>query len=314
MTTYARLKPRRAFLSFLVILAATSLVVSEGAPRPEQPVSRNDLKGIESRIETLQDRVIELKTLIEKQGIDRLDRQEKKLQGIEDSTAQIRKALAELSISAAPSVWPYVAGGLIGFAASVLSIFGYEFLRRPILGVAVGEPMPAAQGRRFVHVRVSNRSQIWFLQTLAPRLPAHMCRAWVRIYPVQLGGNASITFEGRWANQREPGQYVAAGLLPDPGLILVPHREDILAGDSAMLVVAVKFNGELECFGFNNENYLVPNQRPPDRQVGQGVSRIVVRVAAGDLVRIAEFELQNPGPMVNDFALIGGTREAVWEP
>ncbi len=94
------------------------------------------------------------------------------------------------------------------------------------------------------------------------------------------------------------------GLQPDPGLILVPHREDILAGESAVLDVALKFNGLTDCYGFNNENYLQPDLRLPDHVVGQGVCRVIVRVASGGLVCVKEFELQNPGAGLNDFALV----------
>jgi len=72
-------------------------------------------------------------------------------------------------------------------------------------------------------------------------------------------------------------------------------------------------NGDADCFGFNNENYLVPDLRLPDHVVGQGASRVVVRVAAGALVRIAEFQLHNPGTKLNDFALTPGAPHAVWE-
>jgi hypothetical protein len=97
-------------------------------------------------------------------------------------------------------------------------------------------------------------------------------------------------------------------------LILVPHREDIPAGESAVLDVAVKFNGEPDCYGFNNENYLDPTLHLPDHQVGQGVCRVVVRVAAGDLVRVAEFQLHNTGIGLNDFALTGAPnrQRAIW--
>lgn len=59
----------------------------------------------------------------------------------------MQTSLRALMISSAPSVWPYVVGGLVGFVASVLSIVGYEWLRRPIIELGVGDAMPRAAGR-----------------------------------------------------------------------------------------------------------------------------------------------------------------------
>jgi hypothetical protein len=53
----------------------------------------------------------------------------------------------------------------------------------------------------------------------------------------------------------------------------------------------------------------------PDRVIGAGVHRVIVRVASGDLVRVRAFELRNESAKVADFALVetpdGG--RGVWE-
>ncbi len=90
----------------------------------------------------------------------------------------------------------------------------------------------------------------------------------------------------------------------DLGLALVPYREDIVAGETAVLVIAIKHNGDDECYGFNNESYLVEDRRLHDRAIDQGISRVIVRVVSGDLVRLGEFELRNPGSSVNDFEIV----------
>jgi len=299
------------------VFAVVSLTAVEGAPRHAPPLSRDDLKPVEIKLRTLEDEVRAVKTLIEKQGAERaysIGELNGRLQEIQGSIAEMQKSVRELKAYAEPSVWPYIVGGLMGFIASVLSILWYEWIRRPIIELAVGAAMPAAAGRRFVHVQVSNRPQARLLRRIIPRLPAYDCRAWVRIYPVQGGGQRHITFDGRWTNQREPGFYLANGMLqPDPGLILVPHREDVFAGQPATIDVAVKLDGDGDCFGFNNENYLVADHRLADHLVGQGVSRVVVRIAAGELVRVAEFHLHNPGTTLNDFVLTAGAPNAVWQ-
>ena len=300
----------------LGLLAISTVGVSEGAQRPERPLTKNEVRALELRLDSVVEETRAVKTLLEKQQSDRarIDEFDSRLRGIGSSTVEIQRSINELKLHAKPSPWPPVIGGLIGFVASVLSILWYEWVRRPIVDLAVGEPMPAGGGRRFVHVQVSNRPQRRLLRKVIPRVPAYDCRAWVRIYPVQTGGQGHITFDGRWTSQREPGFYLPGGMLqPDPGLILVPHREDVFAGEPATIDVAVKFEGDQDCFGFNNENYLVADQRLPDHRVGQGVSGVVVRIAAGDLVRVAEFHLHNPGTSLNDFALTAGAPTAVWE-
>jgi hypothetical protein len=281
---------------------------------------RKTARGVEAETRRLKGEVAQLGRVLQDQEAKwaRVEEFRPRLERIESSLREVERSLETLAATRAPSGWGFVIGGLIGFIASVLSILGYEWLRRPILDLRVEEPAPAGGGRRHVHVRVSNRPQARLLRRLIPRLPTSLCRAWVRIYlPQAAGGKGYITFDGRWVNQREPGQYLSGGKLqPDPGLIFVPHREDILAGESAVLDIALKLDGDTDCYGFNNLNYMDSSHRLAEHRVEQGTCRVLVRVVSGDYVRVEQFELRNTGTSLKGFSLgevMDRRTRIVWE-
>jgi len=296
----------------VIVMAITLLsplipVATVGAAAAEANLARKTVRGLEAETRRLRQEVARLDQALQNQEKRwaRVEEIRPSLERIESSLRDVQRSLSTLAATQASRGWDLVFGGLIGFIASVLSILGYECIRRPILDIRAEAPSPAARGQRFVHVRVSNRPQISSLRRLVPRLPASLCRAWVRIYLPQSGGRGFITFDGRWADrQREPGQYLPdGGFQPDPGLILVPHREDILPGESAALDIAVKFDGDTDCYGFNNLNYLESDLRLADHRVAQGTCRVLVRVVSGDYVRLEEFELRNPGTDLDGFSI-----------
>ena len=75
--------------------------------------------------------------------------------------------------------------------------------------------------------------------------------------------------EARWAGSPEPvfprirdltGKETS--LLYDVERILAPSRVDIYPGESETLDLAVRYDGEDQCFGWNNESYF-NNMRNP---------------------------------------------------
>ena len=201
----------------------------------------------------------------------------------------------------ATSITPYLIGGAIGLVTSFLATAVYEFFRRPSLEIVAGEHTPPADQWRFLHVTVRNRPQPPWLPSIAARLPAALCRAWVTI---NVGAGQEVRFTGRWTSQREPGEYLpGGGLKTDLGHILVVPREGIPAGESVQLAVAMKYAGETACYGFNNENYLAPGLREASREIGQGRFRVEVEVLSGAISVVEKFELRNEGPALDDFTL-----------
>lgn len=225
------------------------------------------------------------------------------LQSVRDSIATLEKSINAMSVSVQPKWWSHFVSALASIAVGLFSVLIYEWLRKPRLQVTVGDATSAAEQWRFLHVRVRNLPQYAWLRWGAARLPANSCQARIEIGPVQEAAS-SMAFTGRWITQPEPGFYLPeGGLQVDPRQVFVVPREDIPAGMDAQVAIAFKYTGQQACFGFNNENYLVPDLRVPTRELPLGQFRVRVIVTAGESVATGEFLLLNPSPELGNFEL-----------
>lgn len=202
----------------------------------------------------------------------------------------------------------FFSGFFAGFLSSLAVVIIYEWLKRPKLSLEIGTTasgtkklLTGTYSHQFLHVKLINHPQIKFLRWMVPRNPATLCRAWIDFFP---DGGTPFAIDARWTTQREPGEYIGLDKLkPDPGLILQIPREDIPAGEFAEINVAVKHQGEAECYAFNNRSYVFGGWKNSDWKMSLGKHKIKARVSSGDIYIEQNFILNNAGNSIEDFKL-----------
>ena len=102
----------------------------------------------------------------------------------------------------------------------------------------------------------------------------------------------------RWSSQPQPVLTSADGqnlrLVPDTSQVAVTPQVDILPGASEPLDVVVRYDGEDECYGWNNESYFV-SIRNPKWRLPKGRYAVEVRICSASEVCEKEFRLTNEG-------------------
>ncbi len=89
------------------------------------------------------------------------------------------------------------------------------------------------------------------------------------------------------------------GLLVDPERIMREPRVDIAPGEASELDVAVRFDNESECYGWNMDSYKsTPPWRNPTWRLAAGRYLVRVQVFSGDQSCTGLFRLINDVPGV----------------
>jgi hypothetical protein len=203
-------------------------------------------------------------------------------------------------------------GWLLGAIATIYIAIRIERLRSPDLELAI-EPLhdiqplgPIANRWRSLKVRVSNKRPSERIDWIV-RLPAQQCRGEI----VFLRGDGTQFFDkpmvGRWAGTPEPQirflkleSGETAPFLTNPQQLR--PTVDIYPGDSELLDVVVRVDGEGECYGWNDETYLRPNWRNADRMLGLGRYFVEVTITSTGRKCTGYFRIENDGPF-NGFRL-----------
>jgi hypothetical protein len=205
-----------------------------------------------------------------------------------------------------------ICGGLLNMAAAVWA----EHRRRARLTVHV-EPQPldtylaqlfdataVPQSFRSLRVVVSNDPQGWLDRWMAS--PALQCRAVITFHDVSDGKEMfGRSMQGRWAGSPQPTSIPVVNrttqavdfFILDPGKMVVESRIDIYPGFSEPLDIAVRFQGDEDCYGWNNETYFKqPVGKNPDWKLGH--NRFLVKVVVTSLGQRCEgvFRLINNVP------------------
>jgi hypothetical protein len=101
---------------------------------------------------------------------------------------------------------------------------------------------------------------------------------------------------GRWSSSPELLQKIAIQtpkeviVIDIPDLTKLPYgrRLDLIPGRKEPICIAVKFDGEEECYIFSNESYLVAPSphtrwRYPPWKLGKGIYYIVITIVSGNI-------------------------------
>lgn len=157
---------------------------------------------------------------------------------------------------------------------------------------------------KFVSVSVRNKKRPWICHFLDET--AHLCTAQVEFLDSDRGNFLIDPMDARWPRfQAEPIDPKTGAL--NVGAILIPHRETIPPGDSASINVAVKFEGDLQCYGFNNRSYGFQDEgqwRYSKQRLDSTSAYVGIVISfEGKEYRSPDFVLDNPDSSVASFTL-----------
>src|SRR5207245_1295547 len=181
-----------------------------------------------------------------------------------------------------------VGGGLITIATAIF----VEYLRKPKLMLGIeNSPLdvPAyVPTKRHLRLKLRNKPLPRGLRWMQ-RAAALQCRGEITFHNLSgqniFGGKAMAV---RWASTPEPvrvtGQiidmqepaHVQSRIVDFAGL---ESRIDVYPGEEEILDVAVRFVGEPDCYGWNNESYF-HNWRVPDWKLTRGVHLVSAMITS----------------------------------
>jgi hypothetical protein len=191
-------------------------------------------------------------------------------------------------------------GGLI----TVLTAVGVEYLRRPKLRLTIENPpldlpSPNGQGRRRNLRLVLHNDPLPLVARWMQRAAATQCRGEITFHHLDGQDYSGKSMAVRWVSSSEPiaSRIVnAAGqfqyYIQDFSRTSGESRVDVYPGESELLDVAVRFDGEPDCYGWNNESY-VHNWRNPDCKLPCGRYLVKVVIASSGQKCVGVFRLIN---------------------
>lgn len=205
----------------------------------------------------------------------------------------------------------------LGLLASFTAIIFYEVGKKPWLEINIGSIDDGQKTNlspyRFLHVSAMNKPVGRPWKYFTDRNIAHSCQAIIEVYNIDNPQQRAIKdiIYARWSGTPELVQTVAiptpqgAATLYVPDITKLPQgrRMDLLPGYKEGIDVALKFDGDPECYIFSNESYFHPQWKNPKWKLDPGKYRIRVKLFSGSLRKEKHFLLINEGTKRSDLIL-----------
>lgn len=201
-------------------------------------------------------------------------------------------------------------GFLLGIVASTIAWLITEYATSPSLDIVPDTnrfrgQSPGNPPHEFYHVRVLNLPARW---PLLGRRPAWACSATLEVFREEASPAIISDVYARWTSQPEPLLPVVAqgqvGNVLDPARIMQARRMDVHGHHEELVSVAVKFEGEPDCYIFTNESYVFPKWQNPAWRLPAGRYRLRVTVLYDRGRTQKEFELRNDGLSRDDVRMV----------
>jgi hypothetical protein len=216
----------------------------------------------------------------------------------------VRAALESQQMATAVSI---ILGGVI----TILTTMVVEHLRRPVLSLAIEEPpldLPSPDGkgqRRNLRLILRNKSLAKFLQ----RSAALQCRGEITFHNLDGQSFFKSPMSVRWVSSPEPIANQIIDLQGNVQFSILDFtrgssesRIDVYPGEKELLDVAIRFDGEPDSYGWNNESYLY-NWRNPNRKLPPGRYLVKVVITSSGQKFVGKFRLINNVDKLADFRL-----------
>lgn len=209
-------------------------------------------------------------------------------------------------------------GGLI----TVLTAIGVEYLRNPALRLAIEDPpldLPSPDGknmRRNLRLTLRNKS-LPFGTRWMQRAAAIQCRGEITFHHLNDGQEVFFhrAMAVRWVRSPEPIANQIISLdgkvqfhILDFARAATESRIDVYPGEEEVLDVAVRFDGEAECYGWNNDSYLY-NWRNPNWKLPRGRYLVKVVITSSGRKCSGVFRLVNDVDSRTDFRLVRASHD-----
>lgn len=204
--------------------------------------------------------------------------------------------------------------GIVGGAIlSILITIAIEFLRRPRLRLTIEKPCQKveyepnthpASVARYARLYLENKQlPIWARWML--RSPAVQCNGTITFHDLRGNDIFGAGMSVRWAASDQP--LAIEGITEDnkrfvvfdPTRLTLTSRIDVYPGieERQLLDVAVRLDDETDCYGWNNEAYLQPNEkylwRTPRWRIPPGEYLVKVSISSSGGKCTANFRLIN---------------------
>lgn len=154
---------------------------------------------------------------------------------------------------------------VLGAIISIVITVFIEWLRKPKLIFYIGKPSDRsyetspAKEARFLGIELSNEPLPEIFRWLQ-RNTAMQCHGTIEFYHLDGQNVFGRPMPIRWSSSIEPvPMAISVGnqdvKIFDPQSFTVESRVDVFPGEKERLDVAVKFDNDSECYGWNNESY-----------------------------------------------------------
>jgi hypothetical protein len=195
-------------------------------------------------------------------------------------------------------------GWFFGALATIATTIWVERLRNPLLKSSIAPPQsfsargPFKSQWRSLRIAVANEPLARWARWLT-RLPAQQCRAEIAFLRADGTDYFDVPMKGRWIDTPEP-RVALVGTANGQVAVLTNSQElkptvDIYPGESELLDVAIRVDGEDPCYGWNDEAYFHA-WRNPERKLEKHVYLVKVTVTSSGKKRTDYFRLLNDGP------------------
>lgn len=196
----------------------------------------------------------------------------------------------------------------VGFLLSFLGIYFNDYFTKPNIKICLGSEDQASDGSlKFVHINVINLDNpSWFF--IFRRRTAEYCK--VRLTILSTDGDTLCNFSGRWSSKGEPitpDKKVDISRFPEGMITSISPSKDVGELQEGKMGVAVKFNNENPCYGFNDWSYAY-NFKHPQFVLQRGKYKVRVEVAVSSQRIYREFLLNNQSSDIKDFKLTSANK------
>ncbi len=197
---------------------------------------------------------------------------------------------------------------LIALAISLFALWA-KWEEKPRLHIRLNDNYWVDDGgMRLVHLYVSNPSVHPLVGKLTYRQTAQKTLLQLE-YSDYDGIKPKFSFEGRWSSNPAPRQFRLVNgerhEIFDPWLVQRGRFLDIVSDSKPEPVaIAVKFEGEEDCYGFTNESYEPNHLRDAKRKLPKGKYIVTATAISGEVSsEPVQFLLHNDGTSHSDLWL-----------
>lgn len=212
-------------------------------------------------------------------------------------------------------------GVLCGGIITILTAIWVEYLRNPKLKLEIEHPaLDTADNsgnnkRRNLRLILRNEALPPGLRWMQ-RAAAIQCKGEVTFHHLDDGQNVyDRAMPVRWVQSPQPirplvvdNQGTVQFQIIDFARLGTDSRIDVYPGDEEKLDVAVRFDGEPDCYGWNNESY-AHNWRTPQWKLSKGRYLAKVTVTSSGKKCYGVFRIANDVDNLTDFRLIEGNAD-----